>query len=37
MRTNNSIFINVPSGWYVCGGMIAPKNNNKYNHKYNKD
>lgn len=27
MRKNNSIFDSVPNGWYVCGGMIVPKNN----------
>ena len=31
MRKNNSIFDSVPNGWHICGGMIAPKNNNKYN------
>lgn len=24
MRANNSIFNNVPNGWYICGGMAVP-------------
>lgn len=24
MRENNSIWNNVPNGWYVVGGMIVP-------------
>lgn len=24
MRAYNSIFNNVPNGWYICGGMAVP-------------
>lgn len=26
MRKNNSTFVNTPSGWSVCGGVMVPKN-----------
>jgi len=24
MRKENSIWNNVPNGWYICGGMVVP-------------
>lgn len=29
MREENSIWNNVPSGWRICGGLIATPPNNK--------
>lgn len=29
MRKNNSVWDNIPRGWYIRGGMIVPKPNHK--------
>lgn len=29
MREENSIWNNVPNGWYICGGMVIPPKFNK--------